>query len=178
MEMHESGKRVYLKTPLMKDSAALAAMASDPKVASLVADEGEFPFPYRMENARYFIKYAKAARAERLEYHFGVFLENERRLIGMAGIYLIDREQKTGRIGFWLNPGYWGVGYAHEAVAILLDFAFGKMGLDSVYAVTFGSNERSRALLSRLGFRHTATEASGLVYLMERQGWEKMRKNI
>jgi RimJ/RimL family protein N-acetyltransferase len=182
MEIHSKAKGVYLKTLLIRESGALAAVASDPRVASQVAGKGEFPYPYTIENARYLIKYAKAALAEGLEYHFGVYLEEGKKLIGMAGIYLIDRQQRAGRIGYWINPAYWGKNHAHEAASTLLEFAFGKLGLDSVYGVAFDSNLRSRTLLLRLGFKegmrlneglsHDGKDAGCTVYTIRRGDWQ------
>ena len=49
--------------------------------------------------------------------------------------------------------GDWGQGYGYEAAELALAFAFGELNLHRVTATVFNYNERSRALVEKLGFR-------------------------
>ena len=53
-----------------------------------------------------------------------------------------------------------GMGYAKEALRLLLGFGFGRLKLDRMYARTFKTNERSISLLGSLGFSKSPDFAS------------------
>ena len=55
--------------------------------------------------------------------------------------------------GWRLREDCWGRGYAREAAAASLDFAFERLGAKRVVAVTYQQNEPSWGLMLRLGMR-------------------------
>jgi RimJ/RimL family protein N-acetyltransferase len=57
-------------------------------------------------------------------------------------------------IGWHLNPGHWGHGYATEAGRGVVTLAFGPRDLDRVVAVVEPANVRSLAVCRRLGMTH------------------------
>jgi len=80
-----------------------------------------------------------------------VCLKNETLPIGMSG--LIKRDTlETVDIGFCFLPGYEGLGYAYEAASALLAYAKKDLDIDRVLAITSKDNDKSVALLKRLGF--------------------------
>ena len=58
-------------------------------------------------------------------------------------------------VGWRLVQPAWGHGYATEAARAALDVAFGPVGLDEVVSFTSVVNTPSRAVMARLGMRHT-----------------------
>jgi RimJ/RimL family protein N-acetyltransferase len=54
-----------------------------------------------------------------------------------------------------LLPRYWGHGFATEAARACLGFAFTTLGRAEVVAFTVPANRRSRAVMERLGMRHS-----------------------
>ena len=56
-------------------------------------------------------------------------------------------------IGWRLREDAWGQGYAREAALASLDLAFGRFGLDQVYAITMAGNAPSWGLMRRIGMR-------------------------
>ncbi len=63
----------------------------------------------------------------------------------------------NGRFGYWLGVGFEGKGYMFEALSLAVGHAFasredGGLGLHRVCANIVPRNERSRALLERVGF--------------------------
>ena len=56
-------------------------------------------------------------------------------------------------IGWHLHPDAWGHGYATESAQRLLDHAFDDLGLSVVHAVAYPGNDRSTAVMRRLGMR-------------------------
>jgi len=58
-------------------------------------------------------------------------------------------------IGWALHRSYWGQGYATEIGHSGLAVAFEKLETEEVVSYTETRNTRSRAVMKRLGFRHS-----------------------
>src|SRR5262249_40391262 len=56
-------------------------------------------------------------------------------------------------VGWRLAFAYWGHGYATEAARLALDYGFGTLALTEIISYTSATNQRSRALMERLGMR-------------------------
>lgn len=54
-------------------------------------------------------------------------------------------------MGWRLGSPHWGVGYAREAAAACLDWAFARLDVPRVVAITVAANVRSWGLMERLG---------------------------
>ena len=61
-------------------------------------------------------------------------------------------------VGWRLARSAWGNGYATEAARAALDFAFDVAGLEEVVSTTTRANERSQAVMRRLGMTHDAAD--------------------
>lgn len=59
----------------------------------------------------------------------------------------------TVEIGWRLAPEYWGKGYVTEAAEALLAFGFRDLGLDEIVSFAVWNNERSTAVMERIGMR-------------------------
>lgn len=64
-------------------------------------------------------------------------------------------------IGWRLPRAHWGKGYASEAAAAVVDFAFGEAQLDALVAFTAVANERSRKVMARLGMTYREEDDFG-----------------
>ncbi len=91
---------------------------------------------------------AELARRSDRQWRFGVFLDGA--LVGRAD--LIGVAPPKYSIGYWLAKSATGQGFATLAVERLLGFAFEDLNATNVFAGVSHGNERSEALLSRLGF--------------------------
>ena len=85
-----------------------------------------------------------------------VVRRDEGTLVGDVLLALRSVEHETVEVGYFFAPAQGGQGFATEAVRALLDLAFGSMGARRVTARVDARNERSRALLERLGVRQEA----------------------
>lgn len=82
---------------------------------------------------------------------------HDRRLLGFTGLAISDFDAPfcpAVDIGWTLARDAWGHGYATEGATATLDYAFGGLHLDEVVAHTTNLNERSRAVMRRLGMTH------------------------
>jgi RimJ/RimL family protein N-acetyltransferase len=87
-------------------------------------------------------------------------------------------------IGWRLAADHWGKGYATEAARAALDIGFGTLGLDEIVSFTAQSNQRSQAVMQKLGMRRDDYEfdhpniAQGhalrrhCLYRLSRQEWD------
>ena len=72
--------------------------------------------------------------------------------IGMCGLVKRDTLPDVD-LGFAFLPAYRGNGYAFEAAQAAIDFAWERLGLARIVAITAPDNDDSVRLLERLGFR-------------------------
>jgi RimJ/RimL family protein N-acetyltransferase len=85
-------------------------------------------------------------------FQFAIELKQTGTLIGDCGMKT-EADGRQAEIGFTFSRAYQGQGLASEAVARLLDYAFGELDLHRIYAITDQENAPSVALLERLGLR-------------------------
>lgn len=85
----------------------------------------------------------------------------DHRLIGYIGLETGSEDMPFRpliHIGWHLAVDAWRQGYATEGAAAVLDFAFADLGLSEVVAHTTVRNERSQAVMRRLGMTHDPTD--------------------
>jgi len=73
---------------------------------------------------------------------------------GFVGLNRPDFDQPPApcvEIGWRLARGVWGRGLATEAAAACLDQGFGTVGLEEIVSFTTHANDRSQAVMGRLG---------------------------
>ena len=78
------------------------------------------------------------------------------RFIGFAGLEVpgfTAHFTPCVEVGWRLAFEYWGYGYATEAARLALGYGFGTVGLPEVISFTSATNQRSRAVMERLGMR-------------------------
>lgn len=74
-------------------------------------------------------------------------------LIGAVGVRKPEQDATTAEMGYELAPDRWGRGYATEAAAAMVRFAFVDLGLHRVTANCIAENAASARVMQRLGMR-------------------------
>ncbi len=76
--------------------------------------------------------------------------------IGFAGLDQVEEDApfEGVEIGWRLARTAWGNGYATEAAVGTLRFGFDSLGLDEILAMTTVGNEKSQAVMQRIGMTH------------------------
>jgi len=75
------------------------------------------------------------------------------RYLGQTGIHQIHDRSKVGRLACIIAAkGDMGRGYGSGAIRLVLDHAFGPLGLHKMWLMVFRHNERGRRIYGRLGF--------------------------
>jgi RimJ/RimL family protein N-acetyltransferase len=73
--------------------------------------------------------------------------------IGRAGLHYPERSDWPGiEVGWTLHPDYWGKGYATEAGACSIAYAFVELHASELFSLILSENRRSIWVARRLGF--------------------------
>jgi len=78
--------------------------------------------------------------------------------IGCCGLRPYDLSEEIYEIGFHIRSNQWRRGYAREAAAAVIDYAFNKLKASGLFAGHNPNNAASRHLIRQLGFRYTHDE--------------------
>ncbi len=124
----------------------------DPEVTALIGG----PFTPEMVRAR-LAKEIAQMREYGVQY-WPVFLLDGNQHVGCAGLRPHRVEERLYELGFHLGRAFWGRGLAKEAARAVIDYAFGTLGAEALFAGHHPSNDASRRLLLRLGFVRTHEE--------------------
>src|SRR5215218_6844652 len=132
------------------DLAPFMTYRNDPKVARY-----QSWYSYDQREARAFIREMKAAQpgVPGEWFQFAIESKATQDLIGDCALRVYEHEPYRAEIGFTLAREHQGRGFASEAVSLLLDYAFGTLGLHRVVAIADCRNAPSWALLERVGMR-------------------------
>ena len=138
-------KRLFLRPFWPEDWKELLPLIAD---ESIVRNLASAPWPYTTEDAKEFTRKPQ----ERWEPHFAVTLPGAEgsAIIGCAGL---ARRPDGVEIGYWVERGRWGQGFATEAARAVLQLA-AALGHRRLIAHHFASNPASGRVLAKLGFRH------------------------
>ncbi len=138
-------QRLVLRTFREDDLPHYAAMNADPAVVEFLGGPVD-----RQESD------AIAAWANDLHEREGLGLlaverASDGRFLGMCGIHHLHWYPDDLEIGWRLAPEFWGQGYATEAAATWMAFAFERFAFPRLISVTDAPNLRSIAVMRRLG---------------------------
>jgi len=148
-------ERLTLRPLRPADASELHRLINDWEVSRTLA---EVPFPYPRDLADDWIASARAQQAEGTAWHLAVTGQEGEREVLVGGIGLsLDRQARTGRLGYWVGRRFWGHGVATEAAGRLARWALANLDLDRLDAAVATENAASAAVLRRIGFRPAGT---------------------
>jgi N-acetyltransferase len=151
-KMHEPlpllmGRHILLREIREDDAELVFEYTQDPEVTRFLA----FEPPQAIEETDLFVARAREYRLQDREYVFAIAEVASDRPIGVTGLRHVDPMMSTAEIGTWVARPYWGQGVNIEAKRLLLDFAFGPLGLHRIEARIQPGNLRSLRAIERLG---------------------------
>lgn len=115
----------------------------------------------------------RSMRENEMQY-WPVFLLEDNRYAGCAGLRMRSIENRIYELGYYLLPAFWGQGLAQEAGRAIIDYAFTHLGANVLFAGHHPANLASRNVLLNLGFERSGEEwypPSGMIeptYLLPR----------
>lgn len=145
-------KRLTLAPLARQYARALHPLQSDWEVVRMLAS---VPWPLALSDIEAFA--AKQQTAPRESDNFVMLSKGAP--IGVCGVKIPgsgDPPRKMPRLGYWVGRPHWGMGFATEALAALIERAFRVFPHDTVGAGVFHDNPASRRVLEKLGFAENA----------------------
>jgi RimJ/RimL family protein N-acetyltransferase len=89
----------------------------------------------------------------RVKYQFAFSEIGSERIIGNCGVRIDDLKHRQGNMGYEVHPDYWGRGYASEAAAAMVRFAFSTLHLHRLWALCVSENIASWKVLEKMHMR-------------------------
>jgi ribosomal-protein-alanine N-acetyltransferase len=94
---------------------------------------------------------AEARREPREAYTLAIVERASGDVIGSVALGVDSRVHRRAELGYILRRDRWGHGYATEAAALMIDFAFDDLGMNRVWAVCDPDNPASSRVLEHCG---------------------------
>lgn len=142
------GDRIRLRGFREGDLRDFYAVHSDPAVNRYWS----FPAWTELSQAREYFASAIGGRDATRMLCWAIAEHGGDRLIGSATLFSINRAQGRAEVGYALRASHWGRGHAQEALRMVLDHAFGALGLRRIEADIDPRNAGSCKLAERMGF--------------------------
>jgi [ribosomal protein S5]-alanine N-acetyltransferase len=161
--------RLVLRLPEMSDHLAWATLRRGGE-AFLRDWEPSWSSDHLSRKAfRNRVYWAHRSREEGRALALFVFRREDRRLIGAITLDNIRRgPSQSAQVGYWIGPEFARQGYMTEALAAVVEHAFGALDLGRIEAACLPENAASRRLLERSGF---ASEGVAPSYLQINGRW-------
>lgn len=119
---------------------------------------------------------------------FAVVCRKSQKVIGSLGLHPswaneeeVYKHLRQKEIGYVLSKAYWGMGLIPEAVGKVLEYCFENLDLEAVTVGHFKSNDQSRRVIEKCGFRFVKTDTfeakqlgkafENLNYILLRDEW-------
>ena len=175
-------KRLVLRPFQIEDAKQLYELAKDINVGT----NAGWPPHKSVEESRKIIETVFCQDDQ-----YAIFLKETNELIGAVGLSPDTKRLNPciKSLGYWIGQKFWGNGYATEASKRVLIYAFEEKKLNGVSVVHFSINEKSKNVISKLGFvyegtlryasrRYDGVELDDVEYLMDKEQYEKVKDDL
>lgn len=172
-------ERLVLRAPHEEDIDALAHLANNAKVATMVS---RMPHPYTVNDAADFVRRTKDGAIGKCVY--AITRAEDGAFLGCCGVEP-HPDGLTVELGYWLGEPYWNKGYTTEAAQVLADMVFRTRDIAQIDARCRVMNVGSRRVIQKCGFQF---QGSGMVpslavggmvpvewYRLDRKTWLSLR---
>lgn len=130
----------------LRHAESMQQLANDFEVAKWT----RLPYPYPPNGAVQFISHQIMERDAGNAFIFA--MENDNTFVGACGLHNVTNDDGP-ELGYWVGKQYWGNGYATRATQQLVRFGFEHLRLKRIHAHAIESNNASRRVLEKSGFR-------------------------
>jgi RimJ/RimL family protein N-acetyltransferase len=139
-------ERLLLRPPQAADISHFVPLLKDFEVAKNLS---RVPHPYTEDDACAFITYAARGWRTGEDLPFAILRKSPGAYIGACGLH----PARDWEFGYWLGKSFWGQGYATEAGARVVAYAFEERGAERLNACCYTDNPASGRVLEKLGFQ-------------------------
>lgn len=148
-------ERLVLRSWRDSDLAPFVELNADPEVMA------HFPATLTPAETAAMMERVKAALAARGFGWWAAEVPGEMPFIGFIGLSVPSFQAPFTpcvEVGWRLAREHWGRGYATEGAREALRFGFEELGLPEIVSLTTTTNERSQAVMRRLGMTHDPSD--------------------
>lgn len=154
--------RLFLREPNLSDTQAVFRNYSDAEIAKWFFNE---PY-YEPAQAESLILTFRKKHNDASGLTWALVLKSEDNLIGTISLDNL-KIGETANLEFDLARKYWGEGLMSEALKAVFEYAFNRLHLQQIQALTFQNNEKTVSLLTRLGFKRRGAKGEHDLYILE-----------
>lgn len=105
---------------------------------------------------------------ERTRFVYSIVDKESGKMIGAGEFNIRDSQNRSGEIGYILNPSFWGKGIATEVAELLIKFGFTQLKLHRIFATCDPRNIASSKVLEKTGMLKEGTMRQDLLL---KDGW-------
>ena len=142
------GRSIVLREMRHTDAPSLFALLTTEEVSRFIS-----PPPSSIDGFERFIQWAARQRTAGAYACFAVTLAESDTAIGIFQIRSTEPGFGTAEWGFALGQDFWGTGVFKEAAELVMDFAFGTIGVHRLEARAALRNARGNGALRKIGAR-------------------------
>ncbi|MCP4539423.1 MAG: GNAT family N-acetyltransferase [Chloroflexi bacterium] len=144
-------ERLLLRPFAVADAPVVQQLAGNREIASTTLN---IPHPYEVGMAEEWIgthqeQFEKGDLAT-----FAIVRQQDRSLIGAISLMRINQRHENAELGYWIGKPYWNNGYCTEAGRAILQYGFGALGLNRIYACYLSRNPASGQVMEKIGMVH------------------------
>ena len=161
-----STTRLLLRQLTPEDNPALFTLRSDERVNQYLARAA----PASEADTLDFIRKIEKGINEGQSMYWVIADRETDAFMGTICLFSFSENGETAEIGYELHPDFWRKGFAAEAIAAVLHYAFQTLQLEAVTAGTESNNIPSASLLQKAGF--VRIEVTG-----NEDGYEEFKKS-
>jgi ribosomal-protein-alanine N-acetyltransferase len=141
-----TGSQVVLRELRASDAASLFALLTTEEVARFIS-----PPPTTVDGFERFIAWTLRQRASGSYVCFAVTVAGHDTAVGIFQVRQLDPGFGMAEWGFALGSAFWGTGAFQDGATLLLDFAFGTLGVHRLEARAAVENGRGHGALLKMG---------------------------
>lgn len=147
-----TGNGFHLRELRTSDAASLFALLTREEVSRFIS-----PPPTSVEGFATFIEWTQRRRAEGRHISFAVVPDGSDSAVGIIQFHALEGSFEVAEWGFALGSSHWGTGLFMAGARLVLDFAFGQVGVKRMEARAVTLNGRGNGVLRKLGAVQEAT---------------------
>ena len=177
------GRRIVLRPIEETDAETYAKWMNDPEMRNYLS----IRFPLSLQGEKEWIAGLSEKGLPR-NIVFAIERRKDNKHIGSVGMHQIDWVRRRATTGSFICPSTMRrKGYATEAKNLLLDYAFGELGLHSLWAIAMEDNVASFRALEKQGYKKNGRFrkaflvkgrwVSAVYYDILQAEWEQLRRS-
>jgi ribosomal-protein-alanine N-acetyltransferase len=143
-----TGERLLLRRMTIADGPEIFIQRSDPRILKYIKREPVAD----LNEAVDWIKKINEREENNESIMWAIVPKGESKLVGTVCYWNVEPENHKAEIGYGLHPDYFGKGFMHETLSLVIPYGFETMNLEVIDAYTNKDNLPSHKLLMRNGF--------------------------